>query len=286
MVTNSRHFAIVGLMMAATACGGGGAPSGQVVATVDGQEITSNELAQELGGARGNTPQAQKALQQAALQTIIRRRVLAAAAREDGVEKLPAYAVQKQKAEDLAAIGLFEQKLVASVPAPSAEEVTRFVAEHPDSFAERKIYALDQLIVPQVSPQVAKQVAPLRSLAQVAELLDRSGVAYQRSGAVLDGAANDPDAVKRVASLPPGEVFIVPNGGGFVANTIRDMRVQPITGAKATELAQRLLKQKRTQEIVVRRMDEVVKKGVADVKYNAAFQPAPSGATPAKPTAG
>src|SRR4029079_16187186 len=72
----------------------GSEPTGQVVATVNGQEITLRELNAELGAAPPPIdPKAAKAAEQAALRSIIGRKVLAGAAREQGLDKTPDFAL-------------------------------------------------------------------------------------------------------------------------------------------------------------------------------------------------
>ena len=68
------HGAALLACIAMSGCGlvGGGskAPKGQVVATVNGEEITITELNRELGGASPANPEERKAMEQAALQSI------------------------------------------------------------------------------------------------------------------------------------------------------------------------------------------------------------------------
>jgi len=275
MMTRAHWGAVAGLALALGACNKGkpAAPTGQVVATVDGQEITATELRAELGGARGATPEAQKQVEQAALQAIVNRKLLVAAARADGIDKTPDFAVQRQKAEDLAMIGAFQQKLLAQRPKIADDQVDRFVAEHPDSFAQRKIFAVDQLVVPQIQPAVVKQMEPLHSLAEIAALLDRNGVQYVRSRGSIDGLAADPDAVKRVAQQAAGEPFIVPAGTGVTVNVVTDTRTEPVTGDAARASAGRALNGRQSGELVNRRFGELIQAGQAKVSYNAAYQP-------------
>ena len=71
------------------------APAGQVVATVDGEEITARELRAELQGMSFPSPQARKSAEQAALQSIIDRKLLAKAAEEAKLDETPDFALQK-----------------------------------------------------------------------------------------------------------------------------------------------------------------------------------------------
>lgn len=283
------HWAVLaGIALSLGACKGKeAAPTGQVVATVDGQEITATELRAELGSARGANPEAQKQIEQGALQAIVNRKLLVAAAREEGVDKTPDFAVQRQRAEEMALIGALQQKLLAQRPKLDAEGIDRFVAEHPDSFAQRKIFAVDQLLVPNVQPAIVRQMEPLHSLGEIAQLLDRNNVQYVRSRGSIDGLTADPDAIKRVAAQAAGEPFVVPQGSGVTVNVVVDTRVEPVTGATARAAASQVLNARQSGDLVNRRFAELIRAGQGKVSYNATYQPAggaPKGA--ASPAAG
>src|SRR5438128_6450086 len=78
---------------------GGGKAEGQVVATVNGDEITAIELRQELGNFASRDPKIMKAAQQRALQGIILRKLMVQQAKEQKLDKSPDYAVQVQRGE-------------------------------------------------------------------------------------------------------------------------------------------------------------------------------------------
>src|SRR5688500_6823890 len=93
--TRAAALALVaGLTLAA--CDRGKEPSGQVVATVDGQEVTIRELRAELGNLSFATPAERKAGEQAALQAIVNRKLLAKASEDQKLDKSPEFALQKQ----------------------------------------------------------------------------------------------------------------------------------------------------------------------------------------------
>ncbi len=268
-------------LLAACNKGAGTAPTGQVVANVAGQEITASELNMELAGVQRPTDiKAQKALEAAALRSIVARKLTAAAAREQKLDETPEFAMQRSRAEDYALIGALEAKLAKAVPAPSREEAERFVAEHPDSFAQRKIFLVDQLSVPNAPQAVVKAMEPLKSLPAIAAFLESRKVPFQRASGAVDAAATDAGLVQRIAALPPGEPFVIRNGGGVLVNQVRDMRVEPITGPQAINAAQAMLKQQRTQQIVGRQLSTIVTDGEKSVTYNPAYAPSKTPATP------
>lgn len=283
-------LALAGLSACDKEGGGAAAPTGQVVATVDGEEITANELNQELAGVRmPQDAQAQKAIRNAALQTIINRHLVAKAARDQGLDKTPEVAVQRAKMEDMAVIGAFEKKLAGSVPEPTAEEAQRYVAEHPNSFSQRKLYVVDQIMVPGIPPELVKQLEPLKTLADVRALLQQNKIPHQNGVASIDGAGTDPDLVAKIAALPPGEVFVVRNGPGLAINQVRDSRTEPLAGPQSVQVATAILKRKRTQEIVGQQIRQVIQQGAGKVQYAEGYSAPPQPGAPGaggRPAAG
>ena len=89
----------------------GKGPAGQVVAKVDGQEITLRELRAELGGATFSDAKVRKAAESQALQAIIRRRLLVKAAQERGLDKTPDFELQKERALDAALLAELQNSI-------------------------------------------------------------------------------------------------------------------------------------------------------------------------------
>src|ERR1043165_7211982 len=91
-----------GLLVAASACValascGDKEPTGQVVATLKGKEVTAAELRNEMNGYQAPNPQIRKQAEQQALDQILTRKALAAAAEKAGVGKTPEFALQEKR---------------------------------------------------------------------------------------------------------------------------------------------------------------------------------------------
>ncbi len=263
--------------------GAGPAPTGQVVATVDGKEITLRELNAEMAGVSTPDPKARKAIEQQALGNIITRKILAKAASDQGIDKTPDFALQKQRAYDSLLVNLLQAKLVASVPTPSREEAAVWISSHPDIFSERKIWAVDQIRMARPSdPAVLKAFEPLKTMDQVQAELDKDHIPYQKGAGNLDAVGADPRIVEAIGKLPAGEIFIIPAGDGLLVNQIRSTQVTPFTGEPATQYALKAIARQRTQETVSRQFHTIMGKAGSTVRFNKAYQPPkpPAAATP------
>ena len=283
-----KRFLLIAAPLALAACGSNdAAPTGQVVANVDGEEITTTDLDSELNGATAPTPEGQKNLQRMALENIINRTILAKAAEAEGFAKGPEYAVIERKAKQAALVELLQRKLGGSIPQPGSEEIENFVAENPSMFANRRVFVVDQIIVPQATPDLAKALQPVKTLAEAQAVLQQRNIKANNTVGVIDALTIPPQAAAQIAALPPGEVFIIPSGPGLRINHVRSSQVDPITGDQARNIARELLTRQRTQTAMQSALAERIKAGRAKVKYNDAFAPpkAPAGA-PAPAPAG
>lgn len=276
---------------------GGGAPKGQVAATVAGDEITTLEVRQEMGGFTSRDPKVMKQAEQAALQRIILRRLIVAQAKEQKLDKTPEYTLQVKRGEEALLTQLYQRKIATSIAVPSRDEAAAFVAANPDRFANRQIYVVDQLVVgPNKVPP--DQLRPLKTLDEVRALFEREGVTYQGTTATLDSLSADQRLIAEIKKLPPGEVFILPQAGGsLLFNRIVETKSAPFQGDMAVNFATNVLRQQKAQEAVVRQVELLRKSSDSKITYNDAFKPpadakgaapaaaAPAAAAPAAPAA-
>jgi peptidyl-prolyl cis-trans isomerase C len=280
----------VASMAILSACGEGDAePTGQVVATVDGEEITQADLAAELSTVPGGNENPQ--LRDQAIQALVNRALLAAEAKRNGMDEGPAAAIAQRRLEQVALIDRLQGEARSQVPVPSPTEAQNYVTQNPASFAQRRIFIVDQYIARDVTPEVQQAMLPLNTMEQVAGLLQQRGVKFQRAVGVIDGLTADPALVKQIAALPPGEIFVVPEGQVVRINRIRDTVVEPVSGQDALGVARERLTAERREQAVRERMENVISTNSGNVRYNPEFAPkaapkdAGKAATPAAPAA-
>jgi len=74
------------------------------------------------------------------------------------------------------------------------------------------IYALEQLVTGAIPSEVIGKLAPLHTLREVEELLKANNIAFKWDRVQMHSSAVPPKIIKQMAALPPGEVFVVPQG--------------------------------------------------------------------------
>ena len=263
---------------------GGGAkePVGQVVANVGGEEVTLRDLRTEMGAQAPADPKARKAAEQAALRTIVARKLLAKAAHDQGIDKTPDFAVQRQRAMENLLVQALEAKIAAQVPPPTREEAESFMAAHPDSFAERKILDVDQIRIARPSDSsVLKAMEPIHTMSDMEGLLNQNKISFQRGVAKFDALSADPRLIQTIEKMPANEIFVLPSANIVVISQVRDTHVMPFTGEQAITYAQQYLRRQHIQEAVARQLNATLAKAQPTVRYNKDFKPV--GAASASP---
>jgi len=262
----------------------GSGPKGQVVATVDGQEVTLAELQAELGG----NASAPKAAQQAALQRIIARDLLAKAAHDQKLDQTPEFAVLLQRAKSDLAASLLERKMAGEVPPPTKDDADRFVEDHPTMFAQRQLIVLDQVQAPPSRDiNLLRALQPLKDLGQAEQTLDSRGVPHQRTMTTLDTLNLDPRMAEQIEKATSDDLLIFAGPRSLSVNQVKETHSMPFTGETASQYALRLLTNQRSQEAVQKQAQNIVLAAQDKIKYNPEFQPPKSGspAAAAQPSA-
>lgn len=275
--------AACGSVLALSACGDDApkAPTGQVVASVGGREITRRELQTEMMGLTAATPAIQKEQQKAALQRLVQRAILVNAAKEQEIDKDPSFALMAQRANDAVMVQMLERKVAAGVPAPSDEEVAQYIQTNPDMFAQRRLYDVEQIRMARpTDAKIIKQLEPLKTLDQAAAFLAQQNIPFQRGNNVMDARGQDPKLLKAIIALPPNEVFILSSRSEVFLNQIRNSRLVPFEGKEAAQFALNSLKAQRTREVVARQLRGYLAKAQPAVQMSAEFATPPPGAKP------
>lgn len=254
-----------------SACGGksADAPTGQVAATVNGKEITVIDVRQEAGTA---TPS--KEMEQAALRSIIIRRLLSDEATKEEIDKLPATVIMQEKARQMVLVDALTNKIRESSPKPSRDEALQFISDHPASFDQRRIFLVDQIIIPTSTPALLKAIEPLNTMTEIEQVLSQRKVQYQKAVGSIDALSISADAAEKIAQLPDDSVFASPENGIIRVNKVREAVIQPVTGEPAIRVAMSQIARQRSDAIVANRIQRILELGQKEVRYNQAYDPA------------
>lgn len=245
---------------------------GQVVAVVNGEEITQQQVNAELQGANIPPNADKKAIMAQVVQQIVDRKLLVQKAKSEGLDKSPSYLDQLRRGEDALIINMLTTKAAKGVSLPDASAVDKFIAANPSLFSARKRYTLDQISFPQPSDStVLRQLEPAHSLDAVAATLSAAGVQFTRGKGELDTAMLPPPVAAKIAALPAGEPFVAPDKGRIVASVITSTTPTPTPDAQARPAALELLRRQALGDAMQKQLQAA--RAAAKITYQPGFSP-------------
>jgi len=248
------------------------APEGQVAATVNGQEVTLQELNTELQSANLPPNVDKKEAQRAMLQRVIDRKLLIDAAKEKGLDKSPEYLATKRRSEEMLLAQMYAKQQLSAVPVPTDSDIQSFMTEHSNAFGKREQLTLDQIRFPPPKDlQSLRQLDNDHSMEAVAAHLTAMGIKYERGPAGLDTASAPTGLIKAIDGMPAGEPFVVPSGGLVTVNVITGRKPVPIDSAQAKTAAVNAWRQQKFSELLNQQIKNL--KQSAKIVYQNGFSP-------------
>lgn len=244
--------------------------TGQVVAVVNGEEVSLSELNGELKNAPAGGDK--DVIRAAALQSLINRKLLVQQARDRGIDKDPDFLQRERRMDDQVMIEMLGQQVTKNVPVPTTTDMDRYIAQNPQMFAQRTVYSLDQIVFPM--PQDRNQLKSMEAdhtLDAVATRLSGMNIRFQRQQGKLDTVATPPDLLKQVMALPPGEPFVIATGGSVVVSVLTGKASAPIDGEQARKVAAEVIRRNAVTDIAQKQLKQA--RDAAKIDYQPGFAP-------------
>lgn len=253
---NTHRSALIAAACAGTLFVSGchrGAPDGQVVARVNGEEITQTDLNAELA-ATGVPAAARAKAGPFVLQKVVERKLLAQEAAKDGVDKDPDFALMRRRGDEIMLAQRYVQRQARRArEQPTGDQIEAYLHSHPALAEGRQMLTLDQVRFPM--PGDAAEVRELQgatTMDALVAVLTRRGVPFQRE-AVRSDTAGLPDAVMAsIDKLKPGEPLVITGGPALVAAAVTNRQAIPTPSAQATQIARNRI----VMETVNKRMQQ------------------------------
>jgi peptidyl-prolyl cis-trans isomerase C len=247
-------------------------PEGQSVAIVNGEEITVPQLNAQLAAADASPGVDKNQARSRALQALIDRVLLEQQARSEGIDKSPTFLEKQRQLTQEVLIGMLAQRLGGTAQLPSDQDVAQFEESHPQMFAKREMWTLDEIRfqMPASGP-IQQQINATHSLAALEDVLKANHIDYTPATARIDSAVVPQDLYGKIIALPAGEPFIVPVGADAVASVITAREAQPVSADQARSLAIAAIRKQQTAILLDNRLKTLRKS--AKIQYQPGYAP-------------
>ncbi len=257
-MTISRTGQVAGILLVSTllcSCGNkeSGKTASQVAARVNGAEITVHQVNQLVGRLQGVTEQNAARARQDVLEKLIDQQLAVEQATERKLERqLDVMAAIEAARRDVLARAYLDQ-LIAAQTKPGDDEVKKYYAAHPELFAERRVFKLQELLVEngqELLPALREKTASAKSMDDVANWLKEKQVRFAAQGGIRPAEQIPMELLATLHKAKDGETVVMGATQGAAIIKIVSSQVSPIDEATAMPRIQQFLAIQRNKDFV------------------------------------
>lgn len=217
--------------------------SGQVLAKVNGEEITVHQLNQELTRAPG-------AKQKQILDALVNRQLLIDEAVHEKLDRDPNVMQTLERARSEILAQSYIQRKVANLPKPSKAEVDAFYQKHPELFGQRKLFDTRELVVAtkDLNSALKSVLDSANSMDEVSAWLDKQKIRYaprQISRTTTDLPLH---MTAKWQALKKGDKLVMAEGEYSILAFLNDISSAPISAEAAGPQIEQYLRNTRAKE--------------------------------------
>ena len=258
---------------------------GQVIAHVGPDDVTQQELDNELRVANVPADKRTDEVVKAALGRVIERKYLVQQALAGKLDREPTVHLDISRAREQVLAGAFVQRDLSSrMSTISKNEIDSYIQAHPKQFDQRELFQIEQISFtpPKDVNALTAATKDDKSLDQVAAQLSQMNIKFSRGMATLDSATIPPEMLKALDARKPDDVFFIRSRGNGSFFKVTSVDQKPLTSDEAAEFAKREVR----AEIARKSAEDVSKAALASAKYEGDYArvmatPAPGAAAPA-----
>ena len=250
----------------------------EVVAKVNGDELTAEQLSIALQKQRGMRPDAGDAAARQVLDQLIDEQIVVQKAIAAKLDQDPKVAAQIEAARRDILARRFLEAAAETASKPADDAVQKFYESRPALFAQRKVYTLqrtDIQVPDDRRTEVDAHVQSLKTLAELTDWLKSQKLAFTTKQEQDAAEQLPPVLLDKVAAMKEGQSVVVPSQVGVAALTLVSSASAPKTLADARPAIEQFLGNQGRREVLMN-LQKSIRDG-AKVEYQgrfAALQPA------------
>ena len=260
----------------------------QVAAKVGSEEISVHQINQVLSRSNtaGVTPQVAQAMRKEVLEKLIDQQIAVAQATENKLNRSPEVVAQLEAARREVLARAYIQQLASALPKPTVDETKKYYADHPQLFSERRIFNLQEILIPAAGSsdtldQLRSLVAAGRPIEEIAAQLKSRDVKFGGGSATRAAEQIPLELLPKVHALKDGQISLIENAQGFTVLKVVSSQSAPINEASALPRIEQFLSNQRGGEAVMKNIKELRAK--ANISYMGDFALAAGAAGTATP---
>lgn len=223
--------------------------SGQALVSVNGKEVTTLQLNDEIRRANIRADQLEVASKQL-LESLIVRQLIVEEAVRNKLDRTPDVMQARERANAQIIAQAYMQNIMSKVAKPSKMEIDDYFQKHPEFFAQRKQFDLTtvRIAAKDLSNELKAIIDAAKSLDEVVVWLDKNKVEYFRN-LVTRSTADLPSQMTTVLQEKSKDtIFIINEQENSLLIFVNAIKDNPITAIAAAPQIERYLVNQKYKE--------------------------------------
>ena len=277
------------LILGLTACGNKDdkKTATQVAAKVGSEEISVHQINQVLSrtNSAGASPAAVQTMSREVLEKLIDQQLAVEQATEDKLHRSPEVVTQIEAARRDILARAYMQKLAGALPKPSVEDSKKYFAEHPQLFSERRVFNIQEIVVP-TAPGLADQLrafaASGKPIVDVANWLKSKNIKFDGGSATRAAEQIPLERLTQIHALRDGQSVVLETPQALTLVRVVSSQSSPVAEATALPRIEQFLTNQRASEAVASNIKQL--RAAAKITYMGEFTKAEGAAASAVAT--
>jgi peptidyl-prolyl cis-trans isomerase C len=259
MNNSAKLMMLVAMSIALTACGvKKTAEQADVAVRVNGEAITSVELqdkARQLNRLDGT---GQVSVPAGMMQSKIDMELLRQAAVKDKLDADKSISARLAESNRFILATAYLQKQMAAIAKPGEAEIKAYFEQHPERYAERKQYDLQELRIktgPENAAQIRKKLGNGKNFKAFVRWLNENKIPNNGQQLVVTADQMPEEILQKLQGIKPGEAIAIDGKNQLDVILVNAMKPQPVTLEQAAPMIGKMLDAKHKQDA----MNEMLK---------------------------
>ena len=226
-------------------------PEIEVAAKVNGAELSAQQVKQALQRMTNLDPEQAKAASLQAVRNLVDQEVVAQKAVAEKLDQDPSVMQALEMARRQVLAEAYMARKLGTPVEPSDADVSAYFDQHPDLFAKRKIYRLQEISIKAPKDKheaIRAQLAASKTLNDFAAWLKAENISAKAAQGVKSAEQLPQDLLPKLAQMPDGQAIIVNAADGLLVIVLADSQMQPVTLEQAKPAVVRMLQTQARQK--------------------------------------
>jgi len=244
----------------------------QVAAKVGKEEISVHQINYILERQNGLKPEQLDAASRQVLEGLIDQEIAVQRSQELKLDREPRVLQALEAARRDVLARAYVEQVASGVGKPSSDDVRSYYDSKPALFKQRRVYALEELMVqatPEQLAQLRERVTAAKNMAEVTSFIQSQQLPARASQNVAAAESLPLQLLDQFAKMRAGQALLLPSQGGARIVVINNIKDEPLALEQATPMIERALYNERRAKAVD--TDRKALRSATEVVYQGKF---------------